>query len=946
MKNFLKVFRQGFINHLVESEKQYRPELLINDHKQGKKVLTTILRKLESCEEFWFSVAFITTSGIATLMNTLLELEKKNIKGKILASEYLYFTQPQALQQLKLFSNIELRIATKGSFHSKGYLFKKGGIFDLIIGSSNLTQSALCSNKEWNLKISAAEESELIDQMKKEFQKEFKDAIIVTEEYILDYSVLWKANRNFEREIKRTRNTINKVVIHPNLMQREALENISHLRNEGKNKALLISATGTGKTYLSAFDVQKFKPKKFLFIVHRRTIAEEAMKTFKRLLGDHIKMGIYSGSYRDVEADYLFSTVQTISKQEHLDMFGYDHFDYIVIDETHRAGATSYIRIMDFFKPKFMLGMTATPERTDGADIFKMFDYNIAYEIRLHRALEEEMLCPFHYYGVTDLTINGEEIDDQTEFNKLFAKERVDHILLNAKRYGCDNGEVRGLIFCSRNEIAKELSNLFNLKGFQTIALTGDDSEDKRQDAIKRLESINKSDKLDYIFSVDIFNEGIDIPSVNQIIMLRPTQSAIIFVQQLGRGLRKNMSKDYLTVIDFIGNYNNNYLVPIALYGDKSYNKDNLRKLMASGSNLIPGSSTINFDEITKGKIFEAINNANMSKFVDLKKDYFSLKNKIGRVPMMLDFLEYGSRDPWLYVTYKKSYLNFINKIEVTYRDALNNQELKLLENFNLEINNAKRVEESIILLSLIKDGEISTIKLKQTIQNSFDYKVSDKTIASCLINLNFQFVRQDFEIVKKVGDRLVIDTDLSNALHNPIFKKFLLDNTNYSIQSFDNSFEKDKFIGGLIRYNKYGRKDVCRILNWNKDISATVYGYRTRNNVTPCFVTYNKSEEIDASINYNDHFIDQTTFAWESRSQRKIESTEIQDVINSDRILLFVKKQDGEGTDFYFIGDCSIVNGSIKQDTMDDGETPVVHFSFELDQSVENDIYKYLTEN
>ncbi len=946
LEELSKSVQTGFINHLVESGKQYRPELLINDHKQGKKVLTTILRELESCEEFWFSVAFITTSGIATLMNTLIELEKKNIKGKILASEYLNFTQPQALKQLKLFSNIELRIATKGSFHSKGYLFKKEGIYDLIIGSSNLTQSALSSNKEWNLKISAAEESELIDQVKKEFQKEFEDAIIVTEEYILDYSVLWKTNRNFEREIKKTRNTISKVVIHPNLMQREALENISHLRNEGKDKALLISATGTGKTYLSAFDVQKFKPKKFLFIVHRRTIAEEAMKTFKRLLGDHINMGIYSGSDRDVEADYLFSTVQTISKQEHLDIFGSDHFDYIVIDETHRAGATSYVRIMDFFTPKFMLGMTATPERTDGTDIFKMFDYNIAYEIRLHQALEEEMLCPFHYYGLTDLTINGEEIDDQTEFNKLFAKERVDHILVNAKRYGCDNGEVRGLIFCSRNEIAKELSNLFNLKGFQTIALTGDDSEDKRQDAIKRLEAINKSDKLDYIFSVDIFNEGIDIPSVNQIIMLRPTQSAIIFVQQLGRGLRKNIAKDYLTVIDFIGNYSNNYLVPIALYGDKSYNKDNLRKLMASGSNLIPGSSTINFDEITKGKIFEAINKANMSKFVDLKKDYYSLKNKIGRVPMMLDFLEYGSRDPWLYVTYKKSYLNFINKIEERYRGALNNQELKLLENFNLEINNAKRVEESIILLSLIKDGEISTIQLKQTIQKSFDYQVSDKTIASCLINLNFQFVRQDSKIVKKVGDRLVIDTDLSTALSNPIFKKFLLDNTNYSIQSFDNLFEKEKFIGGLIRYNKYGRKDVCRVLNWNKDISSTVYGYRTRNNVTPCFVTYNKSEEIDASINYNDHFIDQTTFAWESRSQRKIESAEIQDVINSDRILLFVKKQDGEGTDFYFIGDCSIINGSIKQDTMDDGETPVVHFSFELDQSVEDDIYKYLTEN
>ena len=432
---------------------------------------------------------------------------------------------------------------------------------------------------------------------------------------------------------------------------------------------------------------------------------------------------------------------------------------------------------------------------------------------------------------------------------------------------------------------------------------------------------------------------------MNQIITLRPTQSAIVFVQQLGRGLRKNCAKDYLTVIDFIGNYNNNYLVPVALYGDKTYNKDTLRKLMASGSNLIPGSSTINFDEITKDRIFEAINKTNMSKLVDLKNDYNNLKNKLGRIPMMVDFLEYGSRDPWLYVKYKKSYLNFINVVEEEYRQSLSVQELKLLEFFNLEINNTKRVEESILLLELIEKGEMSIPQLKQNISEKFDYEVSDETIESCILNLNFVFIRKDYKIVKRDGSILKTSVGLSKAISNPGFKKFLLDNTIYAIQSFEKKYSKTKLVGGLIRYNKYGRKDVCRILNWPSDISSTVYGYKTQRNITPCFVTYKKSAEISESTKYNDHFIDPHTFAWESRSRRRIESPEIQRVIDSERILLFLKKEDGEGTDFYFIGDCAIIKGSVKQDTMEDGKTPVVHFKFKLDEVVEEGLYRYLTE-
>ncbi len=938
--------KTGFIDKSFQSsDRSYRPELLTNDIENGKIVLSTIIHELEKCEEFWFSVAFITTGGIATIINTLIDLEKRDTKGKILASQYLNFTQPEALKRLKQFKNIELKIAVEGSYHSKGYLFKRHDrSHHLIIGSSNLTDSALKTNREWNLKISASENSELISQVKYEFRKEFSSAIVVSDQYLIDYGHLWEAKLNFEREIAQSRQNVEHVEVKPNLMQREALESIKKMRSVGHKRALIISATGTGKTYLSAFDVQAFQPKKFLFIVHRHNIARAAMRTFQNLLGLEIKMGHYSENSIALDEDYIFSTVQTISKKEHLEKFSPEYFDYIVIDESHRAGAESYRRIMEYFRPDFLLGMTATPERTDGADIYKLFNYNIAYEIRLHRALSEGMLSPFHYYGITDLSVNGQEVNDLSDFNSLTADERINRIIEASKRYGCDDGEVRGLVFCSRNEIAKELSGEFNIRGYKTIALDGSTPENDRQRAIDLLESDNKSEKLDYIFTVDIFNEGIDIPRVNQIIMLRPTQSAIIFVQQLGRGLRKTADKQYLTVIDFIGNYSNNYLVPIALYGDTSYNKDTLRKLMASGSSQIPGTSTVNFDQISKERIFASINQASMQTQRELVHDYTILKNKLGRIPMMMDFLKFGSRDPFLYVNKYKSYYNFIQSIEGDIKGRLDVNNVTLLELFGLEINNGKRVEESIILLHLISNSTCLIPVLKESIEAKFQYEVSDTTIESCIFNLNFDFVRKNFNIVKLVQNKLVIGSDLEKLIQNPTALKFLNDNILYSIEEYKRSFQGGTYIDGLILYNKYSRKDVCRNLNWPLDISSIVFGYRTNNGLTPCFVTYNKSENIGDNIMYNDHFVDQQTFAWESRSNRKVESKEIQNVINSERILLFVKKEDGEGSDFYYMGDVDIIEGGVEQSKMVNTGAPIVHFKFKLRQPVEESLFKYIT--
>lgn len=941
--NFKESILTGFIDKSLDSDALYQPELLVNRKIPRKKVLSTIIKELENCESFYISVAFVTTSGVAALINTFKSLENKGVKGKILVSQYLNFTQPEALKRLSQFKNIELKIVTKENSHSKGYIFKHSDYYNLVIGSSNLTSSALSTNKEWNMKVSARNSSSIVDKVITEFQDDFEIGEIVNETYIEKYEEIYKKQfLVYEKNKKELSKEID-LEITPNSMQTEALENLKKLREEN-DKALIISATGTGKTYLAAFDAKAFNPKKLLFVVHRLNIAKKAMETFKSIFGDTKTMGLYSGKQRELDKDFVFSTVQTISKTNHLEQFENDFFDYIIIDESHRSGADSYIRLIEYFKPRFLLGMTATPDRTDDKDIYSLFDHNIAYEIRLNKAMEEDMLIPFHYYGVTDLSVDDEVLENESDFRLLTADERVSKIISKIQFYGSDNGITRGLVFCSLKNEAKELSEKFNQRGYKTVALTGDNSEDERTKAIELLESDDLSIKLDYIFTVDIFNEGIDIPKINQVVMIRPTQSAIIFIQQLGRGLRKTDNKYYLTIIDFIGNYKNNYLIPIALYGDTSFNKDKIRKLISEGSSMIPGESTINFDEITKEKIYASIDSAKMQLLTDLKIDYNNLKSRIGRTPMMMDFVENEAREPYSFIEYSKSYFNFVQKVDKLFDKPLNKKLSELLELFSKEINNAKRIEESLILKELLKNQELSISKLNEIIFDKYQYKPSAKTIESCILNLNFTFVRKEEKVILLEKNIFKFHNEFIKLLSNETFKEFLLDSVNYSINTFNNNFSKDSYKDGLLLFNKYSRKDVCRLLNWENDTSSTIYGYRTRNEITPCFVTYHKSDDIEDTIKYNDYFVSPSVFAWESRSNRKLSSNEIKNVINSKRILLFVKKEDAEGTDFYYLGDASIIKDSIQQAEMPDSGKPVVHFKFQLEQPVKDDLYNYIT--
>lgn len=952
----------GFVDETIASSESYQPHLLVNDFTRGKKVLTNILQELNRCTEFYFSVAFVTNSGVSSLINALKVLEEKGVKGKIIASQYQNFTEPRALSRLLAFKNIELRIVTEGNFHAKGYLFKKETEYTFIIGSSNLTQNALSSNKEWNVRLSSMNSGALIKTTLQEFDQTFENATVVDGLWIDQYTKIYQEHRRENTPLKRVDGELlaaeervsyfNRVS--PNKMQMEALLSLENLRLSNKNKALLISATGTGKTYLSAFDVKKMNPKRFLFVVHRENIAKAAMKSYKAILGHSVKMGLLTGYAKSKDADFVFSTIQTLSKEDTLLSFDRNHFDYIVIDEVHRSGANSYQRVLEYFQPEFLLGMSATPERTDGFDIFKAFDYNIAYEIRLNRALEEKMLSPFHYYGVSDISIDGTLVDEQAAFTKLVCEERVNKVIEYAEFYGCDRGRVKGLVFCSRVEEAKELSEAFNLRGYKTIALDGSSSEDKREKSIERLEEDHGNDQLDYIFTVDIFNEGVDIPSVNQIIMLRPTQSAIVFVQQLGRGLRKWNGKEYLTVIDFIGNYSNNYLVPIALYGDNSYNKDNIRKLMHSGSSFIPGASTINFDPISNQKIYEAINVAQMSKKKDLVNDYKLLKYKLGKVPTMMDFVEHGSRDPFSFVTYEGSYYAFVSAIDTDFDGKMSPKDMKRLAFYSKEILNGKRIEEGLILEALVERHSLSIEEIKAKIEAKYCYIPDDKTIQSAISLLNGDFFKEQDQLkygiegtLSEAGNRLEISNPLEAALKNEYFKAYLLDAIQYNAYYFERHYFAESFKNGLMLYQKYSRKDACRILGWEKDESSTIYGYRIKFNTCPIFVTYHKTEEISSSTKYEDQFLNKDYFSWYTRNKVTLESTEVVQLKNYKvglRIPLFVKQSDGEGSDFYYMGDVEPTDFKAETIINDKGVTlPIVNIIFKMLSPVNEAMMGYL---
>lgn len=942
----------ALIDDKINSLPDLQPQIIYNDYNSGSNLLVELLQELQTCKRFYFAIAFITQSGLICLKECLKCLQEKNITGDILTTDYLYFNHPKALQELQQYPNLNIRIYTKENFHIKGYIFEQNDYYTLIVGSNNLTQTALKANKEWSLKINSLANGALIHNTLSQFQQMWQEAIPLTDIWLKQYTDKYHSLQKLKRQFATAQENISTNDIAPNKMQQEALKALEKLQQDNKHKALLISATGTGKTYLSAFAVKKAKPKRLLFLAHREQILKQACKTFAKIIPD-IQYGILSANHKDFHKPYLFATINMLSKEENLTQFAPTHFDYIIIDETHRAGASSYLKILNYFQPQFLLGMTATPERTDGFDIYQLFDHNIAYEIRLNQAMQENLLCPFHYFGITDITVDDQEINDNSTFNDLTTDARVTHIINQSQYYGFSGERLRGLIFCSHIEEAQILSQKFNERGFHTIALSGKDSQETRTNAIHKLEQKERSTGLDYIFTVDIMNEGIDIPAINQIIMLRPTKSAIIFVQQLGRGLRKYPQKDYVVILDFIGNYQNNFMIPIALSGDISYNKDNIRHYVAEGNRFIFGSSTIHFDKIARQKIYQAIDSAKLSDTALLKNEYLQLKQKLGKIPSIFDFSQFGSIDILKFLDKFKTYHNFLQKYDKDYTIRFNTIQEEILYFISYRFAKGKRIHELITLKLLLKNTPHLLIDIEQILTTKYHQELTEQIKVSLIRNLTNLFTISNEQ--SKFSNCIFIKENNNDYIISDIFKSALLDEKFYfqineildfALERYQKYYQNRYKDTNLVLYQKYTYEEVCYLLNWPQKINPNAmagYFYEKTTHTMPVFINYIAPDK--KRVDYTNEFLSNTLITAYSKSNRKLDSSDAKHIYNAkeeqNKLYLFVRKpsEDKEAKEFYFLGEI-IAQGKPEFAPKYNG----FKILYKLDTPVRADIFDYLT--
>ena len=1002
----------AFIDASYKSSVAYKPSFVSNDHTNGVKVMTTIEDELQKCESFVFSVAFITLGGITPLLQTLKELEEKGIPGKVLTTDYNMFTDPKALDKLAKLTNIELRMyreeaplhhayemsddenpsvdTEKIGFHTKGYIFKNDGTFTLLIGSSNMTQKALSVNKEWNTKVVSTAEGEMYQTVSAAFDalwndknhtRAYSDFI---DEYRTRYETI-KKQRKIALEAARSAIEIDKDVhsmdsktgvvsleqykLKPNSMQVDFINNLRTLVDDGEDKALLISATGTGKTYASAFGLRDALDKiganeRVLFIVHREQIAKQAMKSYRIVFGSTRKMGLLSGSSKDTDVDFLFATMQMMAKDEIREKFKKNHFQTIIIDEAHRTGANSYQKIMDYFEPMFWLGMTASPERTDSFDVFATFDHNIALEIRLQQAMEEELLCPFHYFGITDLEIDGEVIDEDTglrNFNRLVSDTRVDYIIKQINYYGYSGDRVKGLIFCSSTKEAIKLSEIFNERGYRTTALTGGNSQEEREFAIECLTKDGSEDCLDYIFTVDIFNEGVDIPEINQVIMLRPTESPVVFVQQLGRGLRNATDKEFVVILDFIGNYKNNFMIPIALSGDRTYNKDNIRRYVAEGEKIIPGASTIHFDEISRKRIYAAIDTANFSDIKLIRENYKNLKNKLGRIPTLMDFDRYGEMDVLRIFDNNSlgSYYKFLVKYEKEYTVRLEDDEEKMIEFISKKLASGKRIYEIELLAKMMINKNALIKSMKGELKEKYNKDLNDKEINSVINVMTNEFPSGSG---KKTYEKCVFiekDTDgdyKPSSIYQTMMKKkefygLVNELIEFGRYRYRRDYCKSYQDTDFVLYQKYTYEDACRLLNWeHNEVPLNIGGYKydKATKTFPVFINYDKSDDIKDTIKYEDHFTSRDSLIAISKQSRTVQSEDVQNFLYAKErgisVELFVRKNkdDKISKEFYYLGRMT-ATGEAHEFIMANTDKTAVEIEWKLDTPVREDIYEYI---
>lgn len=792
------------VTNSITGNKQY----LINRLKTSIKNATTID----------IIVSFLMESGVKLLLQDLKEALNRGVKIRILTGNYLKITQPQALYLLKseLKDKVDLRFYNNPnkSFHPKAYMFHNPIDSEIYIGSSNISRGALTSSIEWNYRfLKSAAPNDF-----KVFYDTFEDlfnnhSLIITDEVLKDYSKQWtrpNIYKDIEKEEIKEENVIN--IFEPRGAQIEALYSLEKSREEGFDKGLVVAATGIGKTYLAAFDSAKYN--RVLFVAHREEIIKQAAQSFKNVRNSD-DIGFFYGNQKDTKNSFIFALVQTLGKEQYLneEYFSKDYFDYIIVDEFHHAVSSNYKKIIDYFTPKFLLGLTATPERLDSKDVFALCDYNMVYEVRLKDAISKGWLVPFRYYGIYDETVNYEDIDykngkyDDKQLEEALMLNKRGEIILN--HYLKYNSK-RAMGFCTSRHHAEYMAKVFNENNIPSAAVysgeKGEYSED-RNIALSKL----TSGELKVIFSVDMFNEGLDVPAIDMVMFLRPTQSPTIFLQQLGRGLRKFKDKKYLNVLDFIGNYKKANLVPFLLSG-KEYSASECKK-NKQGDYEFPEECIVDFD-FKIIDIFKKQAEREMKVKDKVKEQFEVVTQMLGYRPSRVELFTYI--DDEVYQNIRSKAMNpFSNYLEyIKENDKLTHDE-EILYNSRgrefinmIETTSMSKTYKMPVLLAFYNYGDVKMEISEDDIYKSFynfyrkgsnkvdmlkdkgtrEFENWDKKKYVSLANNNpIKFLLKTHgEFFKEKEQCLIaLQDDLKDIISNEAFKKHMKDSIDFRVESY-----------------------------------------------------------------------------------------------------------------------------------------------------------------
>ena len=863
----------------------------MNDHfltnYSKENFLNYIISSLNKCKSFRFSVSFIKYAGLMLLEDAIEYALKRGVEGKIITSTYQNFTDVSSLYKFidwmnkypKFCCHLDDECFGDNGFHSKGYIFEYENDYELIVGSSNITRYALRRNIEWNVAIKSINKTESMSDANYEFDYLWSKTYLLNKELINNYS------KKLEYAIERwdmDNVDLEHGKISPNPMQKKALKELQRYRDMNINKALVIAATGSGKTYLAAFDAFRYGAKRVLFVVHRDKIIHDALDSFRKIFGNKYSYGLYLGKDKQKDADLIFASNVLLVK--HLNEFDADEFDYIVMDECHHAAADTYKKIMEYFNPGFMLGITATPDRMDNKDVYELFDKNVPYELRLRDAIINDLVVPFHYYGIRDVLVDYSNKDAALIGRDIAKAENIEFIVKQINKYH-PSGKLKALAFCSTIAHAEEMADAFNIEGLTAISLNGKSDYLKRSKAFSDLQ--NDESNLEIICCVDILNEGVDIPAVNMVLFLRPTESSIIFLQQLGRGLRKYDGKEYVTVLDFIGNnYQRSIHLAMALGSlgvttviEKPYLIEMLQTNFHSLN--IPGV-VINIDDLSREEVIDYLRNTNFNRKDYLFKDYENFKNylKLDSFPTHISYLENDcSPDLLRFIKSKingkknKSYYSFLKQYGEKSLPLFTNDQVSFVDNLS-ELLPLVRLDEYLIVKDIINN-----IDLNYNNYLSFSNKITKQTFENALFLL-------------KKENILKADNTLNLSRMSESFIDYLNDLLEYGIKRYDSEF--GEYSGIFKLYGNYYKEQIMRVLCLDNLMFMKGTKFDS-DGITYLFVGLKKDKEKQEKTNYKDKFISPSIFQWESENNTTVDNSVGKKLLNTKVCHLFVRKMDDE---------------------------------------------------